>query len=85
MNALSIFLNIVGEMNISTASSYHNIGLIYYEIQDFDQAFDYFNRASKISISIGGENHMLTATTYNSIGNVHYRKGDLNKAFKYCR
>ena len=66
-----------------TATSYNNIGIIYYYKGDYDRALEYYLKALVIQEKVLGEDHPYTAESYNSIGIVYYYKGDHDGALEY--
>jgi len=60
------------------AGALNNIGFIYYNKSDFDNALSYYKKASKIYIKQG--NKAGYATYLNNIGNIYYNKGQITKA-----
>ncbi len=56
---------------IETALSYNNIGIVYQELNKFDEALDNFKNAMKIQENILGFNHAHTVRSYQNIANVY--------------
>ena len=74
---------IYGPESEDTATSYNEIGLVYYYQGDYPQALDYFFKALAIDERVLGKDHPGTATDYNNIGGVYYSQGDYPQALEY--
>ncbi|MCD9188850.1 MAG: tetratricopeptide repeat protein [Pyrinomonadaceae bacterium] len=74
---------IYGNEHQETASSYCNLGNVYYSQGDYPNAEENHLKDLKICLNIFGENHPLTASSYNNLGNVYYSQGDYPKAEEY--
>lgn len=61
-----------------TAKALHNIGIVYYNISNYDSALYYFNNSLGIKTSLGDKKGM--ASSLNNIGAIQALRGDLNKA-----
>ena len=81
--ALAIYEKVLGVEHSNTATSYNNIGIVYYCLDDYDKALEYFNKALAIYEKILGVEHADTAHSYNNIGNVYGRLGDYDKALEF--
>lgn len=79
----SIREKLYGLENPDTATSYNNIGYVYYSLGNYDQALAFFSKALAIYEKVIGLEHKLTATSYNNIGGVYYDLGDYDQALKY--
>ncbi len=73
-----------GKDHPDTATSYNNIGSVYYNQGDYDSALDHYFKDLAISEKVLGKDHPDTATSYNNIGLVYYYKGDCNTMLEYC-
>ncbi|MFW5799988.1 MAG: tetratricopeptide repeat protein [Spirochaetota bacterium] len=71
-----------GEEDPLTASSYNNIGNIYFNKGNNDKALKYYNKALPIYIKLYGELYPNTATVYNNIGMAYERKNEYDRALK---
>lgn len=58
------------------------IGLLYYRIEDYDRALEYYEGLLEY---IDSTNYSAKATMYNNIGGVLYKKGKYNLAIQYFR
>jgi len=72
-----------GKKHENTATSYNNIGSVYYSQGDYDKALEYHLKALAIREKVLGTEHPDTATSYNNIGSVYYSLGDYDKALEY--
>ena len=73
----------MGEGHLDTANPYNNIGLIFHNRGEYDNALEYYFKAFDIRKNILGEGHSNTADSYHNIGVVFYNKGEYNKALEY--
>lgn len=71
-------LRLNGEHNYCTAKCYNNIGFVYYEQGDYNNALEYLNKALSIKESLFGNNSLEVAITYNNLGQVYSELGDTN-------
>jgi len=55
-------------MHPSTATTYENIGKVYHELSNHQEAFDYHHKAYKIRKEILGMDHIDTANSLDNIG-----------------
>jgi signal transduction histidine kinase len=60
------------------AQAYNDMGIIYYDQEDFEKALDLYNRAFEIRKKQGDQKGM--AALYNKIGILFQRRGDFDKA-----
>lgn len=62
-------------------SVYNNIGMIYTELEDYDNAMLIYNKALKINKNL---NDTLTqAAIYSNMGEVHKHRGEIGKAYDF--
>ena len=78
----ALTLNIKKDNN-DTAVSYNNIGLVYYNLDDFDKALIYFNKALEVQLRLHEEASAITATIYNNIGGAYDSISIYEKALMY--
>jgi tetratricopeptide (TPR) repeat protein len=69
------------EIDKFKSSSYGNIGIIYEELGEFDNAIQYYNRCLFIKKKIKDEKGI--AIVLGSLGTVNYYKGNFDEAKKY--
>jgi tetratricopeptide (TPR) repeat protein len=55
--SLKIKPEVYGERNPDTATSYNNIGEVYYRLGEYEKALEYYNKAKKILLNFVDENH----------------------------
>jgi tetratricopeptide (TPR) repeat protein len=65
------------------ATSYDNIGSIYYNKGENETALDYYNKSLKIRIESLPPNHLDIATSYNNIGSIYNNKREYDTALDY--
>ena len=70
---------------METATSYNNIGAVYYSQHDFDNALKYLKKSLSIRKKHFELDHPIIADSYNNIGLAYYYQGDYNKAVKYLK
>ena len=68
-----------GEENDMTARVYHNIGVLYSDLGNYDSALFYLNKSLQIQGTLLGDSHW-EANTYNSIGYIYNVLGDYENA-----
>jgi hypothetical protein len=79
-------LKVLGTDHPSAATSYNNIGSVYYEKGDYENAFVEHRKALEIRLKMLGPDHPSTAESYKNIVGVYYAKGDYKNAFvEYCK
>jgi CHAT domain-containing protein/Tfp pilus assembly protein PilF len=81
--ALEAAENKFGEKNNEVAQSYHNLGIMYYEKADHDNAIEAFEKSLSIKLELSGAENIDAAATYHNIGVLYYRKGDYYTALEY--
>ena len=80
---LQICEKLYGLEHPDTASSYNNIGNVYYCKGSYDTALEYHFKVLSIREKVLGLEHPDTARSYNNIGNVYYWKGSYDTALEY--
>ena len=81
--SLEIKLKNLGENHASVATSYNNIGSVWYSKGNYDKALEYYEKCLSIDLKTLGENHADVATSYNNIGSVWSSKENYGKALEY--
>ena len=89
--ALAIKKEVIGDGHPSTATTYNNIGHVYYDMGDYGKALEYFEKDLRISEEVLGKEHPSAATTYYNMGVLYYYLNDyqslmrfLLKSYKVC-
>ena len=72
-----------GKEHENTATSYNEIGSVYWKQGDYPEALEYYGKALAIREKVLGKDHPDTATTYNNIGGVYDDQGEYPKALEY--
>ena len=72
-----------GKKSADTASSYNNIGKVYYNKGEFNMALEYHFKAMNIKESLLTPDHTSIATSYNNIGIVYSELSEYDKALEY--
>lgn len=68
---MKIRKQIFGEYHIDTAQSYHNIGMTYSFINNYEEALEYYKKSLQIKIKVFGDNHSEVAEAFLSIGSTY--------------
>ena len=66
----------LGPEHVDVAASYNNLGIVYRNLGDFQQAQDSHARALDIRLKQLGPEHVDVATSYNNLGIVYRNLGD---------
>ena len=82
---MNIKINVSGPNNIMVATFYNNLGLVYQDTGELEQAKDYLQRAMDIQMKVLGPNHIDVATSYNNLGLVYKDTGELEQAKDYFK
>jgi len=64
------------------ANSYNNVGNVYNEKGEYDQALESYQKALAIWLKKLGPDHPSVATSYNNIGSVYQRTGEHDQALE---
>lgn len=75
----------IDEKGEQTAGAYNNIGVVYYNLSEYDDALKYYGKALEIRKKVLGAKHPDTANSYNNIGIVYYDLGKYEDALKYYK
>lgn len=75
----------IDEKGEQTAGAYNNIGVVYYNLSEYDDALKYYGKALEIRKKVLGAKHPDTANSYNNIGIVYYDLGKYKDALKYYK
>ena len=62
------------------ATSYHNIGVVYYYQGKYEETLDQYQKALAIFLAVNGQDHQDVAASYNNIGNVYEKQGKYEDA-----
>ncbi|XP_020605746.1 kinesin light chain-like [Orbicella faveolata] len=81
--ALMIRKKIFGEEDADVAISYNNLGIVYRNLGQYNEAKEYYEKAVIIRKQIFGEEHADVAISYNSLGVVYRNIGQYNEAKEY--
>ena len=73
----------LGKEHPDTATSYNNIGQVYYSQGEYPKALEYHFKALDICEKVLGKEHPSTAASYNNIAGVHFSQGNYTKAIEY--
>ena len=69
--------------HLDIAMSYHNVGYVYGELGEHEQALEYYLKVLAIQEKILSKNHPDIATTYDNIGYEYERLGNDKRSPKY--
>ena len=72
-------------MDLTTArlDSYNNIGAVYIEKGDLENALLQYQRALEAFLAAHGQEHLDVANTYNNMANVYDSQGHYERALEY--
>lgn len=73
--SLAIFIGITGENTVSVAQTIENIGILYYNIKNYDLAIECIEKAYNISLNILGEEDVYTNKVKRNLEIVRKRLG----------
>ena len=69
------------KFNRGMAQAYNDLGIIYFDMENYDTAIDLYNKSVSIRKQMGDE--LGIAKLYNKIGIVYQKQGDFAKALDY--
>ena len=86
--SLSITKEMYGEQHGDIATSYNNLGNVFWELHQYDQAKKYYEKSFRIRKDIydenhSDENHSDLAASYNNLGLVYRDLSQYNQAKEY--
>jgi len=81
--ATKIYTAIYGEHHEKVAGSYNNLGSVYQDLGQYNEAEEYYEKALIIRKTIFGEEHDDVGTSYHNLGNLYQDLGHYNEA-KEC-
>ncbi|CAH3168698.1 unnamed protein product [Porites evermanni] len=84
-NSLAIRLRLLGDQNVSVATSYGNLALIHKDLGELEQAKEYQQRGLAIQLKKLGAEHVSVATSYGNLALIHNDLGDLEQAKEYLQ
>ena len=68
---------------MDVATSYYNLGLVYDNLGNYEQAKEYYHRDLAITLKQLGPEHVDVATSYNNLGLVPDNLGNYEQAKEY--
>ena len=82
--SLQLRVRLLGEMHSDTATSYHNLGRMYKEQNEYEMAEQCYNKSLEIRRTLFGEEHEDTAISYNSLGVLYkeQKRYDIAEAYE---
>ena len=80
--AVDIALKRFGEKHVSTADSYHELGIMEHALGDYSSALESKQHALNIRFKLFGEEHSSTADSYHELGATQQALGALPSALK---
>ena len=81
--ALTFCRDILGENHSYTATSYRNLGVIYYLQKEYKKAEELYEKSLKIQKDLLGENHEDTATGYSDLASIYHVQKEYQKAEEF--
>ena len=80
--ALDIRLELYGERHLTTAESYHSLGITQHEQGDFTSALQSQQRALNIRLELFTEQHLITNDGYHLLGVTQQEPADLTSTLQ---
>lgn len=80
---LQMAVNVGQKRSLDVANAYNNIGEIYREMDDFNNALDNYALALEIWEHELGTDHPMIAISYDNFGGIYFKKGDYERAINY--
>lgn len=77
---LEITVKSQGEQSEDASTCYNNLGLLYWQMGDYDKAEAVYQHAFAISLEVLGGKNLSAAAGYNNLGALYQAKGDYGKA-----
>jgi CHAT domain-containing protein len=68
-----------------TGTTYCDLGNVYYSIENYELAIEYYKHAKNILVKSSNPNTSTLSIVINNLGSLYYRKGDYDKAIKYFK
>ena len=82
---LAIILKKLGFNHPDVATSYNNLGGVYYSKGNYDRAIEYYEKSLVIRLEKLDSNHPDLATSYNNLGGAYYFKKQYEKSLEYFK
>lgn len=79
---LELCREVLGEENLSTATSYNNLAGLYVNRAEYEKAKEMYKKSLQIREKILGEEHPSIAISYNNLAGVYREQGENEKAKK---
>ena len=76
-------MHVLGPKHADVAASYNNLGIVYRNLGDFQQAQESHARALDIRLKQLGPEHVDAAASYNNLGIVYSDLGNIQEAQDY--
>ena len=70
--------------NPELATNYNDIGALYANLKQYNNALKFYNKALTINKATWGSDDPSIAINYANLGGVYYKMGNLHKALKYA-
>ncbi|MBP5540265.1 MAG: tetratricopeptide repeat protein [Bacteroidales bacterium] len=83
LRQVSLIEQCYGELHPYVATSYSNIGGLFWHKGEYDKALEYSFKALRIRESLPDTDGRELATTFNNIGTIYDNLGDYQKALEY--
>lgn len=76
-------LSLSDEYNYNLSALYCNLGLVYLDLGELENAKEYFNKDLDFTLKLYGEIHPDTAISYSNLANFFTKQGEYLKALEY--
>ena len=80
---LPIFEKVLGTEHPYTATTYHNIALVYKALDDYDKALEFAHKSEHIYEVVCGTEHPYTKQAYRTLALLYLKKYDMEKCAEY--
>lgn len=83
LRQIALSEKVYGSDSTNTASSYNDIGVVFYHRSEYNKALEYYMKALHVFKNVHGDNHPDTSLIYNNIGMLYNKQNDYPKALDY--
>ena len=81
--SLDIRLDLYGELHETVTKTYGLLGMVYLNLQDFDQSKMYLDKSLEINLQLFEQPHLSIATAYGNQGSLFFYRFNFDKAIDW--